>query len=64
MLLCPFGTACRVRMAYDRYMNGGMETNLLDYTLCNFETILYLLKRIDKPFTSDEFSEVFIMVHN
>ena len=59
MLLCPLGTACRVRMAYDRYMNGGMETNLLDFTLCNFETILYLLKRIDKPFTSDEFSEIF-----
>lgn len=36
-----------------------METNLLDYTLCNFEKILYLLKRIDKPFAADEISENF-----
>jgi len=63
MILCPLGTACRVRMAYDRYNdsynNCGKETNLLDYSLCNFDTILYILKRINIPFNENEFIEVF-----
>lgn len=55
MIICPFGTACRVRMNLDLYLKSGLETQLVDYTLCNFDTILYLIENIYRPFNASEF---------
>ena len=60
MQIYALGTACRVKMNLDNYYNKvlniyDIKTQLFDYTLCNFDTILYQLKNIYTPFTSNEF---------
>ena len=58
MVLIPFGSACRVRFSLDRYQPYGKETNLFDWNITNFATLVYVMKNIDKPFEADEFQNL------
>ena len=57
-LLIPLGSACLVRQSIDKYVKCGRETNLFDWNMTNFKTILYIIKNIDKPFLADDFYDM------
>jgi hypothetical protein len=58
MVLIPLGSACRVRQSIDRYTKTGRETNLFDWNISNFATVVHCIKNIDKPFESSEFYDM------
>lgn len=58
VLFVPFGSACLVRQSIDKYFNKGRETNLFDWNMTNFETILDVVKNIDRPFVADDFYDM------
>ena len=49
-LLIPLGSACLVRQSIDKYFNCGRATNLFDWNMTNFKTILHVIKNINKSF--------------
>ena len=62
MHIYPLGTACRVKMNLDNYYINHLkkydvETQLFDYTLCNFDAVLFQIKNIHTPFTKEEFKD-------
>jgi hypothetical protein len=57
-LLIPFGSACLVRQSIDKYFNCGRPTNLFDWNITNFKTILHVIKNINIPFVADEFNNM------
>jgi hypothetical protein len=57
-LLIPLGSACLVRQSIDKYFNCGRATNLFDWNMTNFKTILHVIKNINKSFVSDEFNDM------
>lgn len=57
-ILIPLGSACRVRQSIDNYTKNGRETNLFDWNISDFQTILYFLKNIDIPFISSDFNDM------
>jgi hypothetical protein len=55
-MLFPLGTACKVREAVQRYLNvNTLETQMFDWIVSNFKTILYFVKNIDTPLIADDF---------
>ena len=54
----PLGSACLVRQSIDKFFNSGRPTNLFDWNITNFNTILYVIQNINKPFTSNDFYDM------
>ena len=55
-MLFPLGSACKVREAIQRFLiKNSLETQMFDWVVSNFKTILYFIKNIDIPLTEDDF---------
>lgn len=55
-MLISLGCACKVREAIQRKLNvSSLETNMFDWVISNFETVLYFIKNIDKLITESDF---------
>jgi hypothetical protein len=57
-LFIPLGSACLVRQSIDKYFNCGRATNLFDWNITNFKTVLYIIQNIDKPFIANDFHDM------
>jgi hypothetical protein len=57
-IFIPFGSACLVRQSIDKYFNSKRPTNLFDWNLTCFKTILYIIQNINKPFVAYEFNDM------
>jgi hypothetical protein len=55
MVFIPLGTKCMVRMSIDKFTGTTRETNLFDWNITNFGTIVHYLKNIDKEIVYDDF---------
>lgn len=49
MVLVSLGFACKVRESIDRYLNSRGETQIFDWLLTNFSTVIHVLNNIDNP---------------
>jgi hypothetical protein len=55
-ILVPIGSKCSVRQSIQRYLKlETMETNLFDWNVTNFETIVYMIENIDNEFKKEDF---------
>lgn len=54
-MLFPLGSSCKLRHSIERFTNEKRDTNLFDWVLTNFDTILYYLENIDEEIKSDDF---------
>ena len=55
MSIISIGSACKVRESIDRFYGTDRETNLFDWVISNFNTILYFVKNIDKNIQAEHF---------
>ena len=62
-MLFPLGCSCKLRYSIERFTNENTESNLFDWVLTNFDTILYYLENIDKEIKSDEFYDANITIY-
>lgn len=57
-MLISLGNSCKVRGAIYRYTTPlGWETNMFDWVISNFDSVLYFLKNIDQPINKDDFED-------
>lgn len=57
-MLISLGNSCKVRAAIYRHTTpSGWETNMFDWVISNFDSVLYFLKNIDKPINKDDFED-------
>ena len=63
-MLFPLGCSCKLRYSIERFTNEKKETNLFDWVLTNFETILYYVENIDKEIISDQFYDSNITIYD
>jgi len=55
-MIISLGTSCKVREAIQRCLNiPSLESNIFDWLITNFESILYCIQNIDKPFSETDF---------
>lgn len=54
-MLFPIGSSCKLKESLERFSNEKRDTNLFDWVLTNFDTILYYLENIDEEIKSDDF---------
>jgi len=55
-MLISLGSACKVRNAIQRSLQvTDLETNMFDWVVSNFESVLYFLQNIDTPITENDF---------
>jgi len=55
-MLISLGSACKVRQAIQRKLaTTSLETNMFDWVISNFESVLYFLQNIDTPITENDF---------
>lgn len=57
MSVISFGSAPKVRDSIDRYYGTDREINLFDSMICNFNTIHYFLKNMDKNLEENNFTD-------
>jgi hypothetical protein len=58
-MFVSIGSKCSVRESIQRYLKlESMQTNLFDFNLTNFETIVYILENIDNEFKADDFYDL------
>lgn len=54
-MLFPLGSACKVRESIQRYLDvKSIETNLFDWMITNFDTILYFIENINTPIKPED----------
>ena len=54
--IISLGNSCKVRHAIQRHLKTNtLETNMFDWVLSNFESVLYFIRHIDKPLVKDDF---------
>ena len=63
-MLFPLGCSCKLRYSIERFTNEQRETNLFDWVLTNFDTILYYLENIDTEIKSDDFYDSNISIYD
>jgi hypothetical protein len=54
-MLFPLGCSCKLRQSIERFSNERRDTNLFDWVLTNFDTILYYVENINEEIKSDDF---------
>ncbi len=55
-MFISIGNSCKVREAIQRHLSlKTMETNIFDWVLTNFYSIIYILENIDSPFQENDF---------
>ena len=54
-MLFPLGCSCKLRDSLERFSNERRDTNIFDWVLTNFDTILYYVENIDEEIKSDDF---------
>ena len=62
-MLFPLGCSCKLRYSIERFTNEKKETNLFDWVLTNFDTIVYYLENIDIEIRSDDFYDANISIY-
>jgi hypothetical protein len=62
-MLFPLGCSCKLRHSLERFSNERRDTNLFDWVLTNFDTILYYLENIDEEIKSDDFYDSNILYY-
>ena len=63
-MLFPLGCSCKLRYSIERFTNEQRETNLFDWVLTNFDTILYYLENIDTEIKSDDFYDSNVSIYD
>jgi len=54
--LISLGNSCKVREVIQRYQGtSSLETNMFDWVISNFDTVLYFMLNIYKPLIKDDF---------
>lgn len=55
-MIISLGCSCKVRDAIQRHIKDySLETNMFDWVLSNFDSVLYFISNIDKPLITDDF---------
>jgi hypothetical protein len=55
-MIISLGSSCKVRQAIQRHIKDyNFPTNMFDWVISNFDTILYFISNIDKPLITDDF---------
>jgi hypothetical protein len=55
-MLISLGGSCKVREAIQRNLNqNSLETNMFDWVISNFDSVLYFLRNIDTPIVENDF---------
>ena len=62
-MLFPLGCSCKLRKSIERFTNEKRDTNLFDWVLTNFDTILYYVENIDEKIKSDDFYDSNILIN-
>jgi len=63
-MLFPLGCSCKLRYSIERFTNKNKESNIFDWVLTNFDTILYYVENIDKEIKSDDFYDANITIYD
>ena len=64
-MIISLGNSCKVRAAIERYFRvNSLETNMFDWVLSNFDSVLYFLNNIDKPLVKNDFYDTNIECAN
>jgi hypothetical protein len=54
--MISLGNSCKVKEAILRHIGkSSSETNMFDWVLSNFDSVLYFINNIDKPLIKDDF---------
>ena len=55
-MIVSLGNCCKVREAIQRYIKkDSLETNMFDWVISNFNSVLYFIGNINKPLIKDDF---------
>lgn len=63
-MLISLGSACKVRQAIQEHLNvDTLESNMFDWVISNFATVLYFIQHIDKPIIDSDFYDTNLSYH-